>query len=331
LYTKLNKGINMKKVLYLALIITLIVSVLCAGEKPIKVGLIGLDTSHAPAFTRFLNTPDDDNYVPGARVVAAYPGGSPEVEASWSRVEKYTNQIRDEYKVEIVQTIDELLKKVDAVILTSVDGNVHLEQATPVILAKKRIYIDKPMAASLEDVYKIFDLAKKHNVPCWSASSLRYFSELQTAIKDTSMGKILGCEAFSPAKLEPHHPDLFWYGIHGVETLFTVMGPDIKTVSRVYTEGFDLVTGVWKDGRIGTFRGNRIGKGRYGATIFYEKGVKHVVPGKGSLYKPLLTEIVKFFQTGEIPLQPEETIAIFEFMDAAQKSKENGGKTITVD
>ncbi len=320
----------MKKLLYLAIVITMAICVLYASEKPIKVGLIGLDTSHAPAFTKFLNNPEEENYVEGAKVVAAYAGGSPDVESSYTRVEKYTNQIRDEYKVEIVPSIEELLEKVDAVILTSVDGRVHLEQARPVILAKKRIYIDKPMAASLEDVIKIFDLAKKENVPCWSASSLRFYPELQAAIQDTAMGKILGCDAYSPAKLEPHHPDLFWYGVHGVEILFTVMGPEIKTVDRVYTEDFDLVTGVWRDGRIGTFRGTRVGRGKYGATIFYEKGVKHVEPGKGSLYKPLLSEIVRFFETGQPPIKSEETIAIFQFMDAAQKSRDSGGQTITI-
>ncbi len=320
----------MQKLLFLMLVLSLTISTLYSSEKPIKVGLIGLDTSHAPAFTKFLNETTNENYVPGAKVVAAYAGGSPDVEASYTRVEEYTNQIRDEYNVEIVATISELLEKVDAIILTSVDGQVHLEQARPVILAKKPVFIDKPMAASLEDVFKIFDLAKKENVPCWSASSLRFYPELQTAIRDSAMGRILGCEAYSPAKLEPHHPDLFWYGVHGVEILFTVMGPDIETVDRVYTEDFDLVTGVWRDGRIGTFRGSRIGKGKYGATIFYEKGVRHVEPGKGSLYTPLLKEIVRFFQTGRPPITPNETIAIFKFMDAAQKSGDNGGQTITI-
>ena len=320
----------MKKILALILVLSLAISTLYSSEKPILVGLIGLDTSHAPAFTKFLNETTNENYVPGTKVVAAYAGGSPDVEASYTRVEEYTNQIRDEYNVEIVATISELLEKVDAIILTSVDGQVHLEQARPVILAKKPVFIDKPMAASLEDVFKIFDLAKKENVPCWSASSLRFYPELQTAIRDSAMGRILGCEAYSPAKLEPHHPDLFWYGVHGVEILFTVMGPDIETVDRVYTDDFDLVTGVWRDGRIGTFRGSRIGKGKYGATIFYEKGVRHVEPGKGSLYTPLLKEIVRFFQTGKPPIVPNETIAIFKFMDAAQKSGDNGGQTITI-
>ena len=155
----------MKKILALILVLSLAISTLYSSEKPILVGLIGLDTSHAPAFTKFLNETTNENYVPGTKVVAAYAGGSPDVEASYTRVEEYTNQIRDEYNVEIVATISELLEKVDAIILTSVDGQVHLEQARPVILAKKPVFIDKPMAASLEDVFKIFDLAKKKMCP----------------------------------------------------------------------------------------------------------------------------------------------------------------------
>jgi predicted dehydrogenase len=320
----------MTKLSALLFVLLCAISTFYASEKPIKVGLIGLDTSHAPAFVIILNNQDGEDYVPGAKVVAAFSGGSPDLEASYTRVEKYTEQIRDEFKVEIVNSIKELLKKVDAVIITSVDGRVHLDQARPVILAKKPVFVDKPMAASLKDVEEIFSLAKKEQVPCWSASSLRYFPELQNAIKDTSMGKILGCDAYGPAKYEPHHPDLFWYGVHGAEILFTVMGPELKTVDRVYTEDTDLVTGVWKDGRVGTLRGTRTGEGKYGATIFYEKGVKHVEPGEGSLYKHLMIEVVRFFQTGQAPIGPEETVAIFKFMEAAQKSRDSGGKTIYV-
>ena len=321
----------MKKILILLFSVLMIISTLIGSEKTLKVGLIGLDTSHAPAFTKLLNDTTAEEYIPGAKVVAAFAGGSPDVEASYTRVDKYTNQIREEYGVEIVSSIEELLKKVNAVILTSVDGRVHLAQVQPVIEAGIPVFIDKPMAASLDDVYKIFNLAKKHNVPCWSASSLRFYPELQAAIKDASMGKILGCEAYSPAKLEEHHPDLFWYGVHGVEILFTIMGPDIKTVTRVYTEGADLVCGVWQDGRLATFRGTREGKGKYGAVIYYENGVRLVEPGKGSLYKPLVAEIVRFFKSGRPPIEPAETIAIFEFMDAAQRSRELGGRTVSID
>jgi predicted dehydrogenase len=320
----------MRNLFFLFIIFLMILGAIGFTGKPIRIGLIGLDTSHAPAFTELLNDATNEEHVPGAKVVAAFAGGSPEVEASYTRVEQYTNQIRDEYQVEIVPTIEDLVKKVDAIILTSVDGQVHLAQVKPVISAGKPVFIDKPMAASLDDVLQIFALAKEENVPCWSASSLRFYPELQTAIKDTTLGRILGCEAYSPATLEPHHPDLFWYGIHGVEILFTIMGPEIKTVTRVYTERAELVTGVWEDGRLASFRGSREGKGKYGAIIYYENGVKQAEPGKGSLYKPLVDEIVQFFKTGKPPIEDSETLAIFKFMDAAQKSKDSGNRTIMI-
>jgi len=302
-----------------------------AADKFIRIGMIGLDTSHCPAFTKLLNDTTAKDHIPGARVVCAYPGGSPDVKASYTRIDKFTAEVRDKYGVEIVKDIPTLLSKVDAVIITSVDGRVHLEQAKPVIAAHKPVFIDKPMAASLADVKEIFRLADEAGVPCFSASSLRFFKELQDVLHDKSLGQVLGCDAYSPCSYEPHHPDLFWYGVHGVEILFTVMGSGCVSAERVHTEDTDVVTGVWDDGRIGTFRGTRTGKHRYGATIFFENGIRHVTPGKGSFYKYLVREIVKFFRTGKSPVDKEETIAMFAFMDAAQKSREQGGKMIRLE
>ena len=178
-------------------------------NKIIKIGLIGLDTSHAPAFTKILNDTSSADFIPGAKVVCAYKGGSPDVESSYTRVDKFTARIRDEFKVEIVPDIETLVKKVDAVIINSVDGRVHLEQAKPVIAAKKPFFVDKPMAANLEDAKEIFRLANEAGVPCFSASSLRYMNELVEVMADTSLGKIVGCDIYAPCKYEPHHPDLF--------------------------------------------------------------------------------------------------------------------------
>lgn len=296
-----------------------------AGEKIIRIGMIGLDTSHCRAFTRIINDSTYEDHIPGAKVVVAYKGGSPDVEASYTRIDKFTNELREKYNVEIVPDIPTLLQKVDAVIITSVDGRVHLEQARPVIAAGKPLFVDKPMAASLKDVKEIFRLANEANVPCFSASSLRFFKELQDVLKDKSLGRVLGCDAYSPASYEPHHPDLFWYGVHGVEILFTAMGPQCTTATRTHTRSTDVVAGVWQDGRIGTFRGTREGAHGYGATIFFEKGIRHVTPGKGSFYKYLVKEIIRFFRTGVSPVDQNETIAMFAFMEAAQKSKEKGG------
>src|SRR5690606_31202359 len=121
----------------------------------------------------------------------------------------------------------------------------------------KPVFIDKPLAGSLADAVRIFELAEEHGVPCFSSSSLRYSPEI-TGLKDSAaVGKVLGCDAYGPCSLEEHHPDLFWYGIHGVETLFTLMGTGCERVTRVQTDGTEFVTGVWDDGRVGTFRGIR--------------------------------------------------------------------------
>ncbi len=294
---------------------------------PLRIGMIGLDTSHVIAFTQLLNDPQNPNHVPGARVVAGFPGGSPDIEASASRVEKFTAQLRDKWNVEIVEDIPTLCQKVDAVMLMSVDGRPHLEQVRPVLAAKKPVFIDKPMAGSLGDVKEIFRLAKESGVPCFSSSCYRFLEGLKPPEK---LGAVIGCHSYSPATMEPHHPDLFWYGVHGVEALFTVMGPGCVSVTRVGSPGTDVVVGLWEDGRIGTFRGIRDGRRASGVTIFCEKGVHILEQPRGNIYRGLVQEIVEFFRTGKPPVTPEETIQIFAFMDAADKSKELGGKPVSI-
>ncbi len=294
---------------------------------PLRIGMIGLDTSHVLAFTKLLNDPRDPNHVPGAKVVVGYPGGSPDVEASASRVEKFTAELRDKWHVEIVDDIATLCQKVDAVMLESVDGRPHLKQVRPVFAAKKPVFIDKPMAASLEDVKEIFRLAAQSGVPCFSSSCYRFMEGLGRP----DLGTVTGCDSYSPATIEPHHPDLFWYGIHGVETLFTAMGPGCVSVTRVSSPGTDVVVGLWKDGRLGTFRGIRQGNRGAGVTVFCEKGIYTAKPDHGNIYKGLVEAIVEFFQTREPPVSPEETIQIYSFMDAADRSKKLGGKPVPIE
>ncbi|MGA1238945.1 MAG: Gfo/Idh/MocA family protein, partial [Limisphaerales bacterium] len=295
----------------------------CLGGEPLRVGLIGLDTSHVTAFTRLLNEEDHADHVPGARVVAAFRGGSPDIESSAGRVEGFTAELRDKYGVEIVGSIEELCRRVDVVMLESVDGRPHLHQAIPVIQAGKPLFIDKPMAGSLGDVLSIFRLAGERGVPVFSSSSLRYGGATQ-AVRRGSVGRVLRAETHSPCSLEPHHPDLFWYGIHGVESLFTVMGTGCERVRRVDGEGGVVVEGEWSGGRVGRFRE---GEG-YGGWVVGEDGELEVGAYEG--YRPLLVEVVKFFETGVAPVGEGETVEMFAFMEAADESKRRGGEAVSL-
>jgi predicted dehydrogenase len=292
-----------------------------------KVGIIGLDTSHSIAFTKALNDPAAGSGFGGYKVIAAYPKGSNDIKSSVDRIPGYTEEVKKS-GVEIVGSIEELLEKVDVVLLETNDGRLHLEQAIGVMRSGKRMFIDKPIAASLTHVLAIFEAAKHYNTPLFSSSSLRYIPGVKE-IAEGSIGKVLGADTYSPATIEKTHPDLFWYGIHGIETLFTVMGTGCKSVVRVFTDNTDKVVGTWNDNRIGTFRGLRYGKADYGGTVFGEKSIATL--GKYSGYNPLLKEIIGFFKTGIPPVSAEETIEIFTFMAAAEESKLKGGSPVELE
>ena len=311
-----------------AVLLVLVVACLGVGNlraadsaAPLKGGIIGLDTSHVEAFAKLLNDPKAPPELASLKIVAAYPGGSADIPSSHDRVEGYTKKFRD-MGIEIVSSIDELLKRVDVVLLESVDGRPHLAQAKPVIAAGKPLFIDKPMAASLADGMEIFRLAEEKHVPCFSASSLRFGAEVQAARAKKTFGEVKNCTAWSPMSIEPHHPDLFWYGIHGVEMLFTIMGPGCKTVTRVAP---DKVVGDWGNGRTGTF----VAKKGYGAEV--EGSTGKGATGKYEGYKPLVVEIVRFFKTGKPPVEARETLEILAFMEAADVSKQQGGAPVSLE
>jgi predicted dehydrogenase len=315
-----------------------------AQERTIKVGLIGLDTSHAVAFTQLLNDPSRPDHVPGARVVAAFKQGSPDIEASATRIDKFTAELRDTWKVELVDSIDELIRRVDAVMVESVDGRAHLAQARAVLAARKPLFVDKPFTASVKDAVALAKLAREHGTPIFSSSSLRFTDDVQGIKRDPRVQQVQGAITWGPATLEPHHPDLFWYGIHAVEMLYTFMGPGCERVTRTNTAGADAVVGHWKDGRIGIVRGTRDSAQTYGQVVFGPKAIvstpepstapantaSNGAPPKRSSYYGLLVAIVDFFRTGKSPVPIDETLEIMAFMEAADLSKTRNGAAVAI-
>ncbi len=295
-----------------------------ATEKTIRVGIIGLGTSHVTVFTKGINETSTEEAVAACQVVAACPKGSFDIESAVSRVPKHTKELK-ELGVEIVPTIETLLSKVDAVLLETYDGRPHLEQLIPILKSRKRVFIDKPLAGSLSDAILIFEAAEQYGVPLFSSSSLR-FGKNTLAVRDASIGKVSYCETSSPAFIEKTHPDLFWYSIHGVESLFTVMGIGCQSVVRSKTEdGRIIVTGKWQGGRVGVYEE----KEGYSGMARGEDGEASVGSYDGS--QALVVAISKYFQTGVIPVSPQETLEIYAFMEAADESKRQGGAEVTLE
>ena len=305
------------------LLVVLAISCGLVRGQDVKLGIIGTDTSHATAFTKLLNDTLAADHVCGAKVVAAYKGGSPDIEESAKETDANANEIQKKWGVTIVSSIGELCPMVDGVLLESVDGRPHLAQFREAVKCGKPVFIDKPLASTLEDAKAIASLAAEAHVAWFSASALR-FSEVQ----DMKSSDVTGAIVWAPGPMEPHHQlDLTWYGIHGVEMLYTILGTGCVEVSRVSSASEDVVTGRWADGRLGVVHLERP-YGKYGAIAFVKKEKIDSRPDVRVSYVPLVKKIVEFMHTGKPPVANAVTLEMFAFMDAAQKSMQQGSAAV---
>lgn len=302
-----------------------VLATLPAAAAELRLGMIGMDTGHSIDFTELLNNPNAKGHIPGARVVAAYKVSSPDIKSSWSRVDGHAERLRKDYGVKFYDSIEEMVRHVDAVLMEDNDARRHVAQAKVVLRAGKRLYIEKPMTLSARDAIELFAFARQHNAGVMSASGARFGQEMQ-AIRNGKIGRVQRAEMYSNVNLEPTNPELFWYGVHGVESLFTVLGPGIQTVTRVSSAPGKIVTeGRWADGRVGIFREGNRNLGR----VVGDQGESSTA-GRWDGYHPLVQAIITFFQTGVSPVPERETIEIMAFMEADILSKARGGQPVDI-
>jgi predicted dehydrogenase len=295
-------------------------------SSPLRIGLVGMDTSHVPAFTKLFHDPAASGDLAGFRVVAGFPDGS-DTPMSRDRIEGFTNEARD-LGVEIVDSVEALIGRSDRLMILSVDGRIHLRQAEAIFGTGHPVYIDKPVAGSLADAVALYDLAEGLSIPCFSASSTRFGPKIADTAWREEAGTVFGATSWGPLAYQAGQPELFFYGIHGIEALFTAMGPGCESVTRVKTPMHDLVTGVWSDGRVGVYRGLLQGAKPYGLTVHGEKAVVNLIEEPS--YEALCREIGRFFKTSLPPVSPAETLGIYAFMEAADESLRRGGVSVSL-
>jgi predicted dehydrogenase len=292
----------------------------------IKLGIVDCDTSHVLQFTMRCNHVeiDEEQWVDGARVVCAYPGTS--VVTDQATVDERVGKLAG-WGVEIVKSREEMIGKVDGVLIESNQGSQHLKHAELFMKAGIPCYIDKPFANSADDALAIAKLAQENNLPFFSSSSLRYAPEVVAA--KAELGTIFGADAWSPASLHEASPGLAHYGIHGVEILFALMGAGCQAVSCAFSEEIGEVnTARWSDGRVGVMRGTRKGAHDYGFVAWGESEVRRSGVDAAYIYRELVKEFVELFATGKSPIDPNETIEIVCFMDAALESSKQSGEWV---
>ena len=293
----------------------------------LRIGIIGCDTSHAVEFTARINHSAHPGHVSGARVVTAFPTVSPDMPWSRDRAAGFVEELQARYGVRVVASIAELLASCDAVLLCSLDGRAHPSQAKPLLVARKPVFVDKPVAASMRDVSALYHRAEQTHTPIFSASALRWYPGI-VDLAGTDVGVLRSAISYGPAPLEPGHPDLFFYGIHPTEALFTVLGPGCVRVQRTTTRDTSVIVGEWSDGRVGTLHAVHRWPAEYKVIKFGDDRIAE--QSSSGDYTPLVREILQFFQTGRAPVTPAETLEIYAFMEAADESKRRGGASVSL-
>lgn len=295
----------------------------------LKIGMVGLDTSHCEAFAKILHDEAYAYHLPGARIVGIYPGGSPQFAKSHERVQGFTDTLHKGYGAQIYDDLTTLANEVDALFLESVDGRQHAEQFAQVAVGKP-VFIDKPLTTSTADARALIAKAQASRTPIMSCSSLRYAAGIADLVNADE--KVLAAEAFGPAVLLDDFPGLFWYGIHSAEVLNLLMGGGCQQVQCVARAEQDVVIGDWGDGRVGLLRGTRAGAGQFGCVVHTDKAVKaSVAQATPPYYYLMLQAVLAFFHSGQSPITVTDSYEIVAFLEAAERSRAQSGKPIALE
>lgn len=297
-----------------------------SSSDTIRLGVIGVDSSHLPAFA----TRIDDLRKAGksrCQITHMWTDGRHDMPAS--DVAGWQEQAR-ELGVEASENLDAMLDAVDGVLVLAVNGNRHLELARPALERGLPTYVDKPLTCSLDEAKELLALSRAGNARCYSASSLRFVSELESIDRDV-LGKLVAVDAFGPGELNDSMAGLFFYGVHAIELVDAILGPGVARVSAVTGEDRDLVRLEYNDGRFASIRLERKGGYAFGATVHGEKDARSFVVDFEPVYARLVAGMTRFFEGGPAPVELRDIVENVAVMEAGNRSQAADGQWVDVE
>ena len=224
----------------------------------------------------------------------------------------------------VVEKPEDVIGKVDAVIIPTDKGNEHVWRAEPFIKANLPMLIDKPLADNIEDL-KTFIKWKKEGAKILSSSSLRYTKEYIPYFNSTyELGELRYINMTMAKSWER-------YGIHALEPVFKITGPGYVSVQNTGDKDHNIVHLVHKNGI------------HINLAVIYDSAASELklvgtkdsvtVPLKDSYYSfyKQLETFVEYVETGVEPYSFDETIELMEIIIAGIRSREEGGRKITLE
>ncbi|NLO06953.1 MAG: Gfo/Idh/MocA family oxidoreductase [candidate division WS1 bacterium] len=280
----------------------------------IQLGIVSLESTHVDAFCRIFNSDSSEPLRLEGAVISAFCSQDDDP----SRVA----QLQQQWGVEVVMSHPrDLLGMVDAVLLCARDGSLHLQQALPFLEEGMPVFVDKPLALSLDDAHDMLDLALENGAPLMSASGLRYCEELEAALAQLGDGEIVHANLIGPG-------ELFFYGIHLTDILNAVMGPGVQAVANLGEMEFDLISVSYADGRSASLQLLRDPAPRHQGQLFTSETSVRFEVRAGTFYRRMMQQFLAMIETGEPPIHCEDMLEAIVVLLAAQRSQQQGGRAV---
>ncbi len=289
------------------------------SANPVRLGVVGVDSSHLPAFTSRLHALTDAGEG-RCRVTTMFDPGEhflPEKDVEGWKTEARQMGVAD------AKSMDALLDQVDGVLVLSVNGHEHLAHATPALRRGLPTYIDKPLTCSPAEADRLAGIVRETGARCYSASSLRFAKELEDVAK--LPGEVVAVDVVGPGELNDAMAGLYFYGVHSVELADAILGPGVEAVRASSTPDRDLADLRYADGRLARIRLERRGGYAFGATVHTTQTLHSFVVDFEPVYARLIAGMSRFFEGAEPPVSLDRIVENIKTMAAGNQSLTTNG------
>lgn len=283
----------------------------------VNLAILGLDTSHGPAFARIIQ-----QAYPQHRLVAAWPGGSNAIPASRDRVQGFTREV-ESMAVPIVDSPEAAAANADAVFILTLDGDSHVPLLSAIMRPGLRVFIDKPMAYSATEAEQMFEKAKELNFGVFSASALRFLPLVQQLLLDSRGNPIRKINLRAPLNPIDGVPRYHFYAIHAAEILITLLGASVAKVERRESRNAEYFHIIWSEGQDAELELTTEPGSSFDLVIESNGGtrtkLRQLERSIKPLYRPLIDACIRFLEGGAPPVAPDETLAALALLDRLSK------------
>ena len=280
----------------------------------IRIGIVGSDNSHALAFAKLANI----DRALGDRCAAV---------GIWGADHAQADGIATETKIEkVVDRPEAMVGEIDVAVVVDRHGNLHAAHALPFLEQGLPVFVDKPLAISIDDCRRMLDVSARSGSALTSFSALRFAPAIETlAAELPELGAIKAVHFAGPCDFASEYGGPFFYATHVVEMALRLVGDDIETVSAKRNGASVVVLVSWKNGAIGSFSLLGDAAYRFHATLFGADGMAaQEILGGAPTYAKTLEQIVRMAETGERPLTDSQLLRPIEIIHAIEASLASG-------